>query len=348
MIWRIQKDLLIFKNSMTELLMLETGVIVPPIQDQLVELRYYQEELEFWSIKLETRRKFVPDLFRIGSNCFSGKDHYPLNITLKHEMEKEFPERRFDTDADFQLFLNTPNWYWTVKIPVSSKEDILGNNYHQMENVFIRILPSHPLGPFDLYSLDEMIAAFLHYRRFVDPHDPKREFENIEMSRLEKLLSDRNLSLMLEIITGLKTKSINHLIDELRDVVSKEFFQRLLEIGFLMRGWSGEGHYPLRANKTSGKVSEKQILEKALVLKLEKCPELKLPLFGYNSDLKSFYMSTESLTIEDKLKMILNGGGSESSCIRLGSNWFVATAWYYLQRYYQIQPFSIDELEPIQ
>jgi len=324
--------------------MLQAGLILPLSLDWESELSYYQECLAFKSEKLENRRKLCPDLFRIGSNIINHRQAYPLNITLTPVLSTEFPGTSFVTPNDFEKFSQTETWYWAEHIPDDSGEDLLGNNYSQLVNVLIRIVPGSPLGDYSFRSTEELTACFLYKKRFVDPYMIQIELDIVDLKRLKKLFTERRLTLQLQLIETLNHENFDP------PTVSKEFLEELLKIGLLMRGWDEKGAFPLRTDTTFNPVFETELIERMLGLLSVNSIELNLPIFCYDFELKRFCISvdpSQGYTIKDRLNIILKNEDSYA-CIRVGSNWIVSTAWYYLKKYFQIEPYPIQELELIQ
>jgi hypothetical protein len=140
----------------------------------------------------------------------------------------------------------------------------------------------------------------------------------------------------------------------------------LLHASMYMRNWDGVGDYPLSSESTNFS-SEKQIVVDDRVTqslidfedsleKLQKYDALghfiiNLPLMQYHSESNSFVTSNdegEGLTIRDRIR-IVRGGEEEglNSCIRLTSNKFCATSYFYMVLLGFRLPFSITEVSTI-
>lgn len=140
----------------------------------------------------------------------------------------------------------------------------------------------------------------------------------------------------------------------------------LLHTSMYMRNWDGKGDYPLSSESTNFS-SEKQIVvddrvtqslidfEESLEV-LQKYDTLghfivNLPLMQYHSESNSFITSNdegEGLTIRDRIR-IVRGGEEEglNSCIRLSSNKFCATSYFYMVLLGFRLPFSMTEVSTI-
>ena len=145
------------------------------------------------------------------------------------------------------------------------------------------------------------------------------------------------------------------------------FLIRLLESGMYMRGWTGEGPYPLTSEETlTGREDQPGIdlrvtqsiqdLENIIsdLNNLDGLGDLikELPLIFYNGISGELLPSTEEregLTIYERINIVKGGeDGSIHSCIRMSSNRFCASAYYYLTLVGFPPPFNIDGLSHIQ
>jgi len=125
----------------------------------------------------------------------------------------------------------------------------------------------------------------------------------------------------------------------------KELFDSMFELGMMMRGWCKEGDFPLsetdcenftinydeietRVNETMKKVIDRINSMSDTTKMIIK----SLPLIKLSEKDKSFYRNTnidEGLTFYDRLILISTDSSSIYSCLRLSSNYIVATSQYY-------------------
>lgn len=137
---------------------------------------------------------------------------------------------------------------------------------------------------------------------------------------------------------------------------SKVAFEILLKIGMYMRGWEGdESNYPVKIAPQKDDVKIEIRVADGLREYYCECEKLVmspnvLPLIRHNG--KEFLKSNdhfEGITIGDRLEKVLKGENTSSmaSCIRLSSNWIVASAYYYLQLIGHTPSFIIEELSDI-
>ena len=144
----------------------------------------------------------------------------------------------------------------------------------------------------------------------------------------------------------------------------EEILTNILHCGMYMRNWDGKGDFPLKTSQTNYEVEKQIIIDDRVtqsLIQLESsvsaCKSLgnfilNMPLMEYNSESKVFTVSTDSnegLTIKDRMRIVRTGENSinTSSCIRLTSNKFCATAFYYMTLIGFKLPFSISEVSHI-
>jgi hypothetical protein len=145
-----------------------------------------------------------------------------------------------------------------------------------------------------------------------------------------------------------------------------DLLNKILEIGLYMRGWklSGNNEYPLNKYKTVYELDKQVIVELNTTKSIIEFEELLnsipkeifdlficLPILCVNIKDKdyTFKISTNSdmgLTIVDRINISKNGE-SEYSCIRMTSNWLVATSYYYITLLGKKEPFNILDLSDI-
>lgn len=167
-----------------------------------------------------------------------------------------------------------------------------------------------------------------------------------------------------ENLSGIEREKVNNTLTE------------LLHCAMYMRGWSGEGPYPLTAEDTNVSYEEQPAVDLRVTQSLSRLDTLiqelnimdigedisgtelglgdvfkSLPLILYNRDSGEFLQSTnrdEGITIYDRV-IIVRGGedGTVQSCIRMSSNRFAASAYYYMRLIGMPITFNIEELSHI-
>lgn len=236
------------------------------------------------------------------------------------------------------------------------------------------------------YTYGELSHCFHINKRFVDPQDDTHEFTDESIAKLlilslkdqryaetyQMLMERLELARIIESVK-LYIETKQHLVKELLDrydTLSPEDKQRvihvftlLMEAAMYMRNWSGEGDYPLHSSDT---LVENQIevdlrvTQSILIFEQEienlntldqlgiLIKDLPLMLHTYNNEFVASSSEDDGLTIGDRI-FILKGGEDASiqSCIRLSSNKFCATAYYYLRLLGQNLPFSMEEVSYI-
>jgi hypothetical protein len=140
----------------------------------------------------------------------------------------------------------------------------------------------------------------------------------------------------------------------------------LLHTSMYMRNWDGKNDYPLTSESTNFDEENQIIVDDRVTQSLidfenslEALQEynnlghfiINLPLMQYHAESKNFVTSndeSEGLTIKDRIR-IVRGGENEglNSCIRLSSNKFCATSYFYMILLGFRLPFSISEVSHI-
>jgi len=141
-------------------------------------------------------------------------------------------------------------------------------------------------------------------------------------------------------------------------------FQKLMNMAMYMRSWTGEGPYPLQITPALPENVVEENVQKSINQFIDACNKLEhivdsrdvtlkerllnLPLIYYrNSTFQLSSSQSEGLTIVQRLDIVRQGSQAAPtvSCIRLTSNWFVATAYHYLQITGILPPFQITQLK---
>jgi hypothetical protein len=340
-----------------------SGLVLPNTYDKCLALCHYTNENTLDDEELNTRRKFCPHLFQNCTNVINTEKDYYLNQFFKEELQREFPDVDFDTFEDIQKFANNTTFYPVTSCEYFTKDDILGNEYSEfdIESIYLRICPGKSMLEFQVYSIDELQATFLEYYDFIDPHSRTNEhFNDLEIKRLYKLLNDIHkdnekaacfIDVIETIYSGMLKRS--KLIEEMtifcaeNHSIAREFFTDLLNIGLKMRGWTGEGEYPLKSMDTVKIVDYDSVQDEIIIFYNNLNDLAELPIFIYRD--YNFIMSIDSkrgYTIKDRLRIIFDNA-TQNACIRLSSNWLLATSWYYMDRYFNEQIFEKKDLDNI-
>ena len=196
----------------------------------------------------------------------------------------------------------------------------------------------------EFFSSEELISSFVNHQNFVNPKSIENEtFTDLQIDRLGALLMKSHRDIILfEIINQLKTGKtlIMKGMSELSKLPEfKDLLYELLQISILMRGWPGEGVYPLKSKDTSGEVNEVLLTEKLMNLKNKLKGEWelfnKLRLIKYKNNEFTFHENYP--TLKDRFKVVLdndNDNDNVYACIRMTSNIFAFTSWYYPDHFY--------------
>jgi hypothetical protein len=240
------------------------------------------------------------------------------------------------------------------------------------------------------YSYGELTDTFKHYKRFQRPDGNNELYEDVAIEKLyilchkdqrgdESEESFRNRLILAGEIDRVKLymrtnqAQVNEFIDkydqcQIHDRKRiEEFFRRLLDSGMYMRGWTGEGPYPLFSQDTLSGRDEQPSIDLRVTQSIQHLEQMledlnsidelgdlikELPLIFYNVVSGELLPSTderEGLTIYERINIVKGGeDGSIHSCIRMSSNRFCASAYYYLTLLGCTRPFEIENLSHIQ
>jgi len=266
-------------------------------------------------------------------------------------------------------------------------ESINGEDDLEYDSVVVYGVRGHAMRA---YSYGELNDAFRHYKRFQRPDGNNELFEDAAIEKLYSLChkDQRNdeseesfrerLNLGHEIdrvklymrtnqsqVSEFVDRYDQYQLEEKRRV--DEFLQRLLDAGMYMRGWSGEGPYPLTSQDTLTGREDQPSIDLRVTQSIQQLEQMienlnnlnrlgdlikQLPLIFYNSVSGELLPSTderEGLTIYERINIVKGGeDGSIHSCIRMSSNRFCASAYYYLTLVGFEPPFDLESLSHIQ
>lgn len=340
------------------------GIIIPGISDEKLIISYCQNENTLINNKLEILRSICPRLFKVNHNIINDSKYLHLNLSQLENLQKEFPDVNFNTPENITIFANSTTFYPVKNSSNIPGYDILGNEYSHLSLslVYIRIKPGilnlDSETFFQAYSAEELISTFMQYEEFVDPHSKTHErFSDLEIKRLNKLLSEIHqdngqaaclIDVMETVKVGMfrRSKLIENIENYCKECPqSREFFMKLFHIGLKMRGWSGKGPYPLKSNDTTGIVPYDELQDEMFEFQKSFDNLANLPIFVYQNE--TFQMSTSTqngYTIRERMDIVLMNNDTQA-CIRMSSNWFVATAWYYMNRYFNEILFPKEDLQ---
>lgn len=228
------------------------------------------------------------------------------------------------------------------------------------------------------YTFQELTDHFRYSNKFSNPKNVFDIFSDVSIAKLKLILNDSCSSNAAELLSV-----INNIEETYNNCTSEEFkflekynncelmifaLNKVLELGMYMRGWRKESEdepFPLsnkQANFNSNlyhKVEE-NVVQKSIEFTefLEDNPDIKedvenLPLITYGEGKNnSFSRSTkpeQGLTLKERLDIVAKGESDEDaySCIRMSSNWIVATGYYYLKLLGKKPSFDIADMRYI-
>jgi len=342
----------------------DAGIVLPKTTMKARELWYYRTNGIFQDNLLEHYRQICPTLFEPGHNVVCDAKYFYLNMRMYDKLVDWHPKISFQTYEDIEKFCSTPTFYLIKNKEKIEGCDVMGNEYQDCSLLFLLICPQIT-EKYQIYSQEELIGSFLNNYDFIDPcSETNRRFTRFQIKRLLRLLFEIHkentfAAIFVDVIDTVQAGTVKRMkfIEEMKEFVknnpeiSREFFNKILELSMRMRGWSGKGNYPLLYEHTVERVDETVLMEELVEFSRHfsgKYAKLcDLSLFSYKED--QFNLSTNEEighTIADKIEIILRNN-SVHACIRMGSNWLATTAWYYLHEYFGETPFDINQLREI-
>jgi hypothetical protein len=133
---------------------------------------------------------------------------------------------------------------------------------------------------------------------------------------------------------------------------------KLFELSMTMRGWLGQGDYPIERAPVYDETMISLKVTEAMAAFENSCNKLgslslmilNLPLLKYSQgEFKMITNNTEGRTIAERLDIVKMGDSHNGweSCIRLSSNLLAVTSWRYMQILQMRLPFRLDRLREI-
>lgn len=156
---------------------------------------------------------------------------------------------------------------------------------------------------------------------------------------------------------------------ETKELIEKSL-RSLLEAGMCMRGWkvsTSEDFYPIKSADTVTPVGKQHLVDnecnnalhiykesldkcsKKLQNKLKNLPLVCVQITNDKCDFKKSIHENDGVSVWDRYNIVLEGNKTNnmSSCIRMSSNWFVSSAYYYMVAIGLDKPFNIADLSKI-
>ena len=226
---------------------------------------------------------------------------------------------------------------------------------------------------------DEITDFFKIHREF---KDFKNEGEILSERNVKKLIlickkfpQETDFTTLLQTIK--ETKEMSNIINsKIREFITyvkncdqttrgniNELFEKLFKMAMYMRGWNGEGEYPLTENMIKDFSERYHEIEDRVTDSIKETINCigrlsdtskmlikSLPLIKISDKDKSFYRSTntdEGLTFYDRLLLLENPNDNVYACMRLSSNHLAVTAQHYNMMLNAKSFFNVSEMDLI-
>ena len=224
-----------------------------------------------------------------------------------------------------------------------------------------------------LYTEDELCRCFMHYSDFVNPLDTRETMAPIVVRKLLLLCSSHrlnDLSQTIATITARKKSMCEHakqLAQERRknEKCVDAFLDSLLRVAYYMRGWKvATMDLPIDREKTqfpANRQSEVDLnvcdairelysivdaMPEELAMLCRSLPLMQLKKSGNSTTFVASSNADYGLTIFDRLS-IVTSPGNNNSCIRMASNRFASSGYYYSISCGRPAPFELTALSDI-
>ena len=281
--------------------------------------------------KEHPNNKYCPDLFDLLA--WIERD--------RSRVDDIFPGQTYDR------FMIEPTFFPTAAVP-DDWEDLYGEPASNRVDVYAFVEPGNP-DSMRFYSSEELISSFTQASNFIDPGSRTNEhFNERQITRLLALIEgdDSVLESIIHEIRLVREESIQEMTEMSTIEGFRDCLDHVLKVGMLMRGWSGEGDYPLLEEETRNPIDEVKLtdglMELQKRLEADWAPFKQLRLMKEREP--SWRLSDQ--TLWERLIIVLDAG-QDDSCIRMTSTLYVMTAWFCLDRFFSDRSFDLDRLEEI-
>ncbi len=236
------------------------------------------------------------------------------------------------------------------------------------------------MAMFTALRMDELAGLFKTAKNFNNPLFEGDTFSELAIKKLKTICKDFYIDESKEsiaekgelydaiIIAELFTNSANSKARELREIYDqadeakkegiKGAINNLFVFAMYMRGWLGEGEYPIENASVDNQCQVDILVTKGIADFTASCESLaetgnvimNMPLLAFRStEFHTVTLNRMPETIGSRLEVVVAGEQYENyaSCIRLSSNLFGATAYRYMEVLGIPRPFSIESLRSI-
>ncbi len=234
-------------------------------------------------------------------------------------------------------------------------------------------------GTMTAFRYTELGNLFKEHRNFVNPIAEDDTFPPIAITKLknlckmirtgdtEEVIEERNMVYESIINTELFTDETQAKARELFEAYEQaepdlqdailDAVNKLFHLSMYMRGWLGEGEYPILRAPVDNQAIVDLNVTNAVIQFENACEELEevgdiildLPLLKYKAGEFHPITTEGSRTIEERIEVVKTGDDSDNydSCIRLSSNLLAVSSYRYMDILGIPVPFQVDRLRDI-
>lgn len=339
-------DLSLMKNPIGEYCVLSKEKSYSPMDPSLSML--YAKNPEAFKLSLNFNSNFSVEFYTLVT----------LQKLVKFEGYIEI------TDPEYTILqTNTliPTFYAGFREGIKNIETIICRNpiiEHTNNDIICYGIP----GDLIAYTIGELIESFNSNLGFLLPNT--QILTPININKLFNISKKLGLQKMISTIKTIrsyelgKNKIMVKLVREYNNTTEenkykiREMLESLLHLGLSMRGWLGSEEFPIElCPVTDPRLVDYNIINAIIkfeTLTSEKFGDLirNFPLMKY---VKGFIYSSSKIdgyTVMERID-IVKEAESSSSCVRLSSNWFCATAYRIYELLKLELPFDITKLRSI-
>lgn len=312
------------------------------------------------------------DLFNLNLtfDAWFPKKFYRINQLGKKLLSLEGVELASDSESYDQLEIvhNQDNFYQGKRPGISNTESPISTeliaNYLSSDILCYKVYREQ-VKTYAI-SKDDLLQYLHNTSTLVTPFNSSLIFSDQALNKIKIIFSSQEINDKIDHLKALvdsdcqEFRRFRQLYDqhpEQQEQVSKAV-HKLLDLSMYMRGWDGQGSYPIESAITPPEFFDQLLINvtdcisdlEQLCNPLDDLDIRKLPLIFYND--KKYYRATnpdDGLTIGQRIQIIRQGEDTknEASCIRISSNCIGASAHRILEILSIDPPFKIANLRHI-
>jgi hypothetical protein len=279
-------------------------------------------------------------LFKDEGDYLSLEERYepslPTWVYNRKYMDNFFIREGFDTKdkSSIDLYLLENSFFFIRPLDAKKLENKQSPFYnYNLDECSCPLGYGTPQGKWQFLDKTELIDFFTIGLELNNPFIPKEKLNPRVIRKLQIMDSDiKNIIDLINIGQEKREKGIKSFTSQDKKE-SAEQLTLLLHVGFYMRGWNGDDtNLPLANTEVKDQNIVDENVNNSLSLFNNRVSSYikDLPLLIYDKGYQFSNCKNKGLTIKDRINIVINDKSNVNACIRITSNWFVSTAYYYL------------------